>query len=308
MLECLDGSVHSAGREHLMTRKTASLACIALWLVLAPLVSAQPAADHFRGKTLKVLIPSIPGGDRSLFALAFVGFFGKHVPGNPIIQPVFMPGAGGSTAVNNAYSVAAPDGLTIVTPLAAVAMAQALGDESVKYDVAKLNWLGRITDATRVFMVSSKVEARTLADFRSRDAVIATVARASETFMIPAAIKKVFGTKFKLVTGYQGAGRMNLAIEAGEADGSFPTWNDVNSYHPDWVREGGPMRLIVQIALRKQAALAQVPLLLDLAENEADRDLVAFMSSGQEMGQSYAAPPGVPKSVVERYNAAVSGD
>ena len=58
------------------------------------------------------------------------------------------------------------------------------------------------------------------------------------------------------------------------------------------------MRLIVQIALRKQVAIPEVPLLLDLAENDADRDLVAFMSSGQEMGQSYATPPGVPAPIV----------
>jgi tripartite-type tricarboxylate transporter receptor subunit TctC len=275
-------------------------ACVAsmLWLAFPPPVSAQPMADYFRGKTLKLLTPSVPGGDRALYSLAFASFFGKHVPGNPAIQPVFMPGAGGSTAVNYAYGNAAPDGLTIVTPLAAVAMAQAVGDESVRYDVAKFNWIGRITDATRVLLMSKRVGATTLADLRNREVVIATIARASETFMLPAAIKKIFGAKFKIVTGYQGAGKMNLAVEAGEADGSFPTWNDVGSYHPDWVREGGSMRLIVQIALRKQADLPDVPLLLDLAGTKADRDLIAFMSSGQEMGQSYAAPPGVPAPVV----------
>jgi tripartite-type tricarboxylate transporter receptor subunit TctC len=265
----------------------------------APLTtaSAQPLADTFRGKTLKILIPSVPGGDRALYGLAFAGYFGKHVPGNPTIQPIFMPGAGGSTAVNNAYGMAAPDGLTIVTPLAAVVMAQAVGDDSVKYDVGKFNWIGRITDATRVFLVSSKVDAKTIDDFRKREVIIASVARASETYMLPAFINKVFGTKFKIVTGYQAAGKMNLAVEAGEADGSFSTWNDINSYHPEWIRDG-KMRIIVQIALRKHPDLANVPLLLDYAENDADRELIAFMSSGQEMGQSYAAPPGTPAPVL----------
>ncbi len=41
----------------------------------------------------------------------------------------------------------------------------------------------------------------------------------------------------------------------------------------------------------KSGDLAVVP-------NEADRDLIAFMSAGQEMGQSYAAPPGVPAPVL----------
>ncbi len=277
----------------------AAAACLlAICASLAP-ANAQSIADTFRGKTLRLLVPSVPGGDRALYAIAFANFFGRHVPGNPNVQPVFMPGAGGSTAVNYAYSVAAPDGLSIVTPLAAVVMAQAVGDDSVKYDVSKFHWLGRITDATRVLNVSSKVDASTLDDFRKREIIIASVAKASETYMLPAFINKVFGTKFKIVTGYQGAGSMNLAVEKGEAQGSFSTWNDINSYHPEWTREGGPMRLVLQIALKKQRDLPNVPLLLDLAENQADRDLVAFMSSGQEMGQSYAAPPGTPAPIVE---------
>jgi hypothetical protein len=123
------------------------------------------------------------------------------------------------------------------------------------------------------------------------------VARASETYLIPAFMNKVFGTKLKIVTGYQAAGKMNLAVESGEAEGSFPTWNDINSYHPEWI-SGGKMRLVVQIALKKQRDLAHVPLLIDFATNDADRELNAFMAAGQEMGQSYAAPPGVPAPIV----------
>jgi tripartite-type tricarboxylate transporter receptor subunit TctC len=111
--------------------------------------AAQSVSDTFRGKTLRILLPTLPGGGRSLYALPFAQFFGKHIPGNPTILPVFMPGAGGSIAVNNAYGVAAPDGLTIVSPLASVITAQAVGDESVKYDASRFNWIGRITDGTR---------------------------------------------------------------------------------------------------------------------------------------------------------------
>src|SRR5438552_2210955 len=115
MLEGLDRSVYCGCRPdrksaivrhsgaRMTTRKTGALpfACIAsmLWLALVPPAAAQPMADYFRGKTLKLLTPSVPGGDRALYSLAFASFFGKHVPGNPAIQPVFMPGAGGSTAV-----------------------------------------------------------------------------------------------------------------------------------------------------------------------------------------------------------------
>jgi tripartite-type tricarboxylate transporter receptor subunit TctC len=88
----------------------------------APLTkaSAQSIADTFRGKTIKMLLPTAPGGGRALYALPFAEAYGRHIPGNPTVLPVFMPGAGGSTAVNNAYGVAEHDGLTIVSPLKSV--------------------------------------------------------------------------------------------------------------------------------------------------------------------------------------------
>ena len=278
--------------------RSGAVAIVALAMALQVIpAAAQSVADTFRGKTIRMLLPTLPGGGRSLYSLPFAVYFGKHVPGNPTVLPVFMPGAGGLTAINNAYSIAVPDGLTIVSPLASVVTAQALGDEAVKYDAGRLNWIGRITDATRIFFVSSRVKARTLADFRKEQVVIGSSGHGSETYLNPAFMNKVFGTKFKIVTGYQSAGTMNMAVERGETEGAFTTWNDVGSYHPDWLPDG-KIRIVLQIGLAKHPALANVPLLLDLAESRSDRDLIAFMSSGSQMGQSYAAPPGVPAPIV----------
>src|SRR5258708_14464514 len=86
----------------------AALAALATSALIGD-ASAQSIADHFRGKTLKILVPSAPGGDRALYPVVFAPFFSKNLPGNPTVQPVFMPGAGGSTAINYTYGVAAPD-------------------------------------------------------------------------------------------------------------------------------------------------------------------------------------------------------
>ena len=116
---------------------------------------------------------------------------------------------------------------------------------------------------------------------------------------MPAFMNKVFGTKFKIVIGYQSAGKRNLAIENGELEAAITTWNDVRTYHLDWIREGGIMRLVVQIALQKHPELPNLPLLLDYAENQDDRDLIEFMSSSSQIGQPYATAPGVPAPIVE---------
>ena len=204
-----------------------------------------------------------------------------------------MPGAGGSTAINNASGVAEPDGLTIVSPLKGAVAAQAIGDPSVRYDLSKFNWIGRITDATQIFFTSSAVSARTIEDFRQQEIIIGSVGRASVTYQLPAFSNHVLGTKFKIVTGYRSAGANNMSVEIGETQGAFTTWNDIQSYHSDWLRDG-KVRIVTQIALHRLPELAEVPLLADFATNESDRELIEFMSTSSELGQTYAAPPGVP--------------
>jgi tripartite-type tricarboxylate transporter receptor subunit TctC len=260
--------------------------------------SAQSVEEFYRGKTLRIIVPSATGGDRALYTLAFIPFFGKHVPGNPTVTPVFMPGAGGSNGLNYTYSVAAPDGLTIVTPLTGVVMAQAMGEDSVRYDATKFRWIGRTSDSTRIFFVSSKVKARKLADFKTQEVVIGALGRASETYLNPAFMNSVFGTRFKIVLGYRGTGMMNLAVESGETQGAFTTWNNISNQHPDWLRDK-KIRLILQIAGARHPDLQDVPLMADLAQNDADRALIAFMSSPTQMGQAFAAPPGTPPRMVE---------
>lgn len=259
---------------------------------------AQNMEDHFRNKTVRILIPTGPGGDRALYTLPFASVYGKNIPGNPTVTPVFMPGAGGSLALNNIYSVAAPDGLTITTPLGSVLNAQVTGDKSVAYDARKFKWIGRTDDATRVFVVSDKVRVTTIEDMKRQEIVVGAVGQASETYGNPAFMNRIFGTKFKIVNGYGASGKIMLAMLSGETQGAFSTWNNVRSLHANDLRDG-KIKVVLQIGLAKHPALADVPLLLDLAENDADRQLISLMSSATLMGQSFAAPPGVSPEILQ---------
>ena len=262
---------------------------------------AQSMESHFRGKTIRVIIPTAVGGDRALYALPFVAHFGKHVPGNPRVVPVFMPGAGGALGMNYLYGASAPDGLTIGTPLAPVVVAQATGDSSVSYDVAKMNWIGRIVDATRVFFVFNRSGVRTLDDLRKREVLVGSSGRSSETYINPAVMNVHLGTKFKIVTGYSGVAAVNLAAERGESEASFTTWNDVWNNHADWLRDK-KITVMFQIALAKK--VEDVPLLMDVADNPLARSVIEFMSSSSQMGQSWVGPPGMAPDVLAALRAA----
>ena len=286
---------HSAARIEGASSLFRALAALAA-LAAAP-AKAQGVADVFRGQTLRVVIPSAPGGARVLYTLPVVEFIGRHLPGKPNVQPVFMPGAGGSLAINYAYN-AARDGLTIVTPLVAAATSQAVADESVKYDLTRMHWIGRTADATRVLFVWHTVPASSVADLRGRELIIGSAGRASDTFTNPALMNRFLGAKFKIVVGYKSAVDVNQAVENRETDAATTTWSDLVNLRADWVRDK-KIRVLAQIGLSKLDDLPGTPLLDDLAANDDDRRTLEFMSSSSEIGEGFVAPPDTPRPVVE---------
>lgn len=270
-----------------------------LLLALAPSVSAQPSIeDHFRGKTVTVIIPTSPGGDRSANATALISHIGRHIPGNPRVVPSYMPGAGGLLAINNLYNVAAADGLTLATPLTTMIVAQVTGEKAVRYDVSKLNWIGRTTESTQVLYVWHTVDVHSVNDAKKREVTVGSSGINSPSTIIPLIMNAVFGTRFKVVFGYKGSADFNLATSRGETDASLTTWGNMRNAHAAWLRDK-QARVLFQILMRRHSELANVPTAFELTGNDDDRRLIEFVTSSAELGQAFIAPPGVPAPIVE---------
>lgn len=106
--------------------------------------------------------------------------------------------------------------------------------------------------------------------------------------------RDMFGLKFKIVTGYKASNDVKLAMERGEVQGTFANgWSSIKTAEPEWLRDK-KIRIIVQHGLRKLPELPDVPLFIDLAQNEADRQALVFMLARQEVAKPYFAPPDVP--------------
>jgi tripartite-type tricarboxylate transporter receptor subunit TctC len=57
---------------------------------------AQDAvADFYKGKSIRFVIGAISGGGNDTYARLVGRHLGKHIPGNPAILPINMPGASG---------------------------------------------------------------------------------------------------------------------------------------------------------------------------------------------------------------------
>jgi tripartite-type tricarboxylate transporter receptor subunit TctC len=270
---------------------------LAAMLSPASAQSTDDAAQIFKGKTIKVDIATGPGGAYGAYGLVFVQYFGKHIPGNPTVVTEYRPGAGGVVAANYLYNVAPKDGTVLAIPLAPIVLGEHTG-ASVQYESAKFNWIGQMAGLTRFYAVWHTSPLKTFDNLITQESVAGTTGRGSETYMNPALMNHVFGTKIKIVSGYKGSNDLMLALERGEISGASGTWANFAGNHPDWVRDN-KIRFLVQIGLSKVPGYDSVPLLSDLAKNDADRQLIEFMSLvTQSVGYSVMAPPGVPDATV----------
>src|SRR5262245_35743171 len=97
-----------------------------LLLASAP-AHAEPVADFYRGKQIRMVVRTTPGGDYDQYSRLLARFMGKHIPGNPQFVVVNMPGGGGITAANYMAQVAPRDGTVIGIVSQGIPAHQALG-------------------------------------------------------------------------------------------------------------------------------------------------------------------------------------
>ena len=102
----------------------------------------------------------------------------------------------------------------------------------------------------------------------------------------PALMNALAGRKFKIVTGYRGAGDTYLALERGELAATTVAWDGLVAERGAWLSEG-KVKVLVRIGRRKIAGFEHVPSLTDLgntAEDKAVLELVARADGSRASG------------------------
>ena len=108
----------------------------------------------------------------------------------------------------------------------------------------------------------------------------------------------------RLVGGYRGGNEMLLAMERGEVGGRCGwSWSSVQATRREWI-ERKQVNLLIQLALSKHPDLPDVPLVVDLAKTDEQRDILRLVFARQQIAYPFLAPPGVPPDRVEVLRAA----
>lgn len=264
---------------------------------LSAVVSAARAQDvetFYKRKTINVVIGYSPGGGYDLYARVLARFMGQHIPGKPTIVPQNMPGAGTLRAAMYLYSVAPKDGTVIGTFSRSMPMAPLMKLPGANFDAMKFTWLGSITKDTVVCLSWNTSPVKSWDDMFKTEYKAGGEGKGSDPDVYATLIKKAFGAKVKLVTGYPGTADISLAMERGELDGLCGiSYSSIRSTHPAWIRDK-QVNILVQGALEPDPLMPNVPFMIDLAETEQKKQILRVSLASQAMARPFVAPPGVP--------------
>lgn len=287
-----------------LSRLRNGLAALALGLLagLAADDAARAEAD-FAGRTVTIVVGFGAGGGYDAFARLTADHLGRFLPGNPTVIVENMPGGSGRRALVYMATAAPKDGTAITIPSANFAVDALRGEEAGVVDPTTFGMIGRLAESRELEITWQSSPTKTFADAQQRETPMASDGPTGNGSTVLRVLNTYFGTKFKLIEGYSGTAEMTLAMERGEVEGMVASVQTVTVSHPDWIADR-QVNVLWQQAADRSPLFADVPAIVEFAQNEEERSLLELLVVQGQIGKSLAAPPGVPEDVLAAFRAA----
>lgn len=173
----------------------------------------------------------------------------------------------------------------------------------IKFDSLQFNWLGSPAQFASVAYAWYTAPVKNAQDLMQHELIVGSSGgtSTSEAWLT----NRILGFKYKIVTGYHSGADVDLAVERGELQGRASIgWSAFKLRALDWIKSG-KINVLYQMGLAKHPAIpADVPLILDLARNDADRQVLAMAFAPYSIGYPYLLPPKTPADRVAILRAA----
>jgi tripartite-type tricarboxylate transporter receptor subunit TctC len=262
-------------------------------MLAAPAVIAAPsAAEFYRGKTLRILVGSPPGGGYDIYARLVAPALAEKIGAEVLVEN--KSGNGGLAALATLL-VRPADGLTIMNGSAeASILSQMLDRPGVTWDVTKLQWLAKLASAPKLWFASKTARYPTVAEARNAGRLTwAATGPADDISDVEAVISYVLGLKSKIIPGYRGSGDMSLAVISTEVDCGLLS-ADSALPHIDSIK---PLALF---GAERWRHLPDVPTLSEVAPLPSDKTwIVELREQIGDAQRAMVAAPDVPADRVE---------
>src|SRR5262245_42239685 len=160
-------------------------AALCLTAAVAGLASAQPAADYYKGKQIRMIVGHPVGNDYDLGGRCLAKYLSRHIPGQPLIVVSNMPAASSVAAANFLYSQVPRDG-TVFGSFSRNIPSQALMRQSnLDVDPRRYNWLGGTALPSRVCAAWHTAKVRRPADLLTTELIVGGGGSGSSLSILP---------------------------------------------------------------------------------------------------------------------------
>jgi tripartite-type tricarboxylate transporter receptor subunit TctC len=285
-----------------LARRAFNATLIALTLLLAP-DHIGFAQDFYKDKTLRFIVGQAAGGGYDTYTRTIAQFMSKHVPGNPAAVVENMTDAGSLVAANYIYNNAKPDGLTIGNWNSAFVLNQALGDSNIKFDARKFGWLGAPSKGVPVCLIMAFTGLKTFDEIaRSTKSIrMGGTAPGSHSIDLPHMLNKMLGTKFNVVSGYQGTAQIKIALQRREVDGHCTNWDSVLATQKDLLDAKGDDRMVPFLVHTRlpDVELKNVPLFSEVLKDDIHASTYKAYMAQMEYQRPLTVAPGAAKERLE---------
>jgi tripartite-type tricarboxylate transporter receptor subunit TctC len=247
----------------------------------------QADRDFYKGKTVTYIVSAAAGGGYDTYGRLLTRFLPKYMPGTRfIIRNV--PGAGHIVGANTIYT-SRPDGLTVGTFVNGLIYTQQLEQEGVRFDLAKMTWIGQMAEEGRTLTVSNGSGLNSVADLLNppKQLLFATAGIGASNHIESRIMIYALDLNAKLVPNMQ-EDEAELSMLRGEIAGILGSASSLGEF----VRQGQG-KYILSIA-GSSSAIPGVPQMRDHLRRQDARPLLDMIETMSQVGRPTAGPPGIP--------------
>ncbi|HBW34161.1 tripartite tricarboxylate transporter substrate binding protein [Desulfosporosinus sp. BICA1-9] len=249
----------------------------------------KEAANFYKDKVVNFIVPYTPGGGYDEYVRMITPAMGKYLGATVVVKNV--PGAGSLVGTNQLYASKA-DGLTVgIINGMGMVINQQIGAEGIKYDLAKMSWLGRVAKEPRLFIAGSKSPYKNLDEVLKSDKPfkLSMTGVGSGEYITCKLITGILNFKMDMITGYETSAEADLAMLRGEVDGTLGSLSSKIKL----VKQNDAFSLL-QIGQDRDPSLPDIPALGELKVPAEKEKLVKTLIAMLETGRMVAAPSDVP--------------
>ena len=255
---------------------------------------AQSPPEFYKGKTIQLGVGYPPGGGFDVYTRALGQFIGRHIPGNPNVVVVNMPGASGLNYVRYIRDVAPKDGTQFGMFERGLIPKAVLEPSVMKVDFRDFAWIGSMNGELGVCVVWEKPHLSSINDIKNRksDVIIAGTSKNGGGFHYAVILQRI-SPNIRQVFGYTATGPMIVAAENGEVDGTCTIYGSLETQFPDLLSKK-KLNVVAQFAEKRSAKLPDIPTAYELVSSDDDRKIISFLTAAEVIGRPIIAPAGIP--------------